>query len=56
MTDERKQVLDMDVNDIMDTIVGEVFSLFCEHPDAKTEIKNKLMTEFERMIDCMSMV
>ena len=54
MTDKRKQELDMDVAYIIDMIVGEVISVFNEYPETtETEIKNKFMTEFEGMIDCI---
>ena len=54
MTNKRKQELDMDVAYIIGMIVGEVISVFNEYPEtAETEIKNKFMTEFEGMIDCI---
>ena len=54
MTDKRKQELDMDVAYITDMIVGEVISVFNEYFETtETEIKNKFMTEFEGMIDCI---
>ena len=54
MTDKRKQELDMDVAYIIDMIVSEVISVFNEYPETtETEIKNKFMTEFEGMIDCI---
>ena len=54
MTDKRKQELDMDVAYIIDRIVGEVISVFNEYFETtETEIKNKFMTEFEGMIDCI---
>ena len=54
MTDKRKQELDMDVAYIIDMIVGEVISVFNEYPETtEIEIKNKFMTEFEGMIDCI---
>ena len=54
MTNKRKQELDMDVAYIIGMIVGEVISVFNEYPETtETEIKNKFMTEFEGMIDCI---
>ena len=54
MTAKRKQELDMDVAYITDMIVGEVISVFNEYFEiTETEIKNKFMTEFEGMIDCI---